>query len=161
MNWKRTASFTATALLALALYAAWLWQPARQVQRHTAHFLKAVERRNSDKIAAFLADDYSDRWGHDKEFVVRETREVFRHFIFIEIQNDPAEPSFAGSEATLRSPVKISGQGSPIAQYVMEKVNALRTPFFFTWRRGSWKPWDWRLMRIDHSELEIGAERAF
>ena len=131
MDLKRTAIFTAAALLALALYAAWLWQPARQVQRHTVHFLKAVERRNWDKVVTFVADDYSDRWGHDKEFVLRDAREVFRQFVFIEIQNDPTEPTFAGNEATLRNPVKISGQGSLIAQYVMEKVNTLRTPLDF------------------------------
>ena len=93
--------------------------------------------------------------------MLRETREVLRAFLFIEIQNDPAEPTFAGNEATVRSPVKITGQGSPVAQYVMEKVNTLRTPFYFTWRRGSWKPWDWQLMKIDHAELEIGQERMF
>ena len=57
-------------LAASALYAAWLGQPARQVRLHTAHFLGTVERRKWNRVQAFVADNYSDRWGHDKEFVL-------------------------------------------------------------------------------------------
>ena len=148
-------------LTAAALYAAWLWQPARQVRLHTAHFLGAVERRKWDRVQSFVADNYSDRWGHDKEFVLRETREVFRQFLFLTIQSDPAPPVLAGPDATVSTPVKLAGDGSPIAQFAVEKVNTLRAPFIFTWHRASWRPWDWRLTRVEQPELEIEMERGF
>ena len=148
-------------LAAAALYAAWLWQPARQVRLHTAHFLGAVERRNWEKVRSFVADDYSDRWGHDKEFVLREAREVFRQFLFLTIQNDPAPPALDGRDATITAPVRLAGDGSPIAQFVVEKVNTLHAPFTFTWRRADWRPWAWQLTRVEQPELEIEMERAF
>jgi hypothetical protein len=161
MDFKKIALLSGTALLALALYCTWLWQPARQVQRHTATFLKAVERRKWDKVATLMADDYADRWEHDKGFVLHNAPPVFRQFVTLEIQNDPSLPEEVGKEGTSYTIVRISGQGSPIAQYVTEKVNVLRSPFFFTWRRASWKPWDWQLTRLEQSELEIPDESIF
>ena len=161
MDGKKNARTAAAVLAAAALYAAWLWQPARQVRLHTAHLLGAVERRQWDRVQTFVADNYSDRWGHDKEFVLRETREVFRQFLFLTIQSDPAPPALDGTDATIGTPLKLAGSGSPVAQFAVEKVNTLRAPFTFTWHRASWRPWDWRLTRVEQPELEIEMERGF
>ena len=156
---RKKIALAALVVLAAALYAAWLWQPARQVRLHTAHFLGAVERRQWDRVGKFVADDYSDRWGHDKEFVLRETREVFGQFLFLTIQSDPGTPVIAGREAAVSTPVKLAGNGSPVAQFVVEKVNTLRAPFTFAWRRASWRPWDWQLTHVEQPELEIDMAR--
>ena len=161
MDLKKRALAAAAVLAALALYAAWLWQPARQVRLHTAHFLGAVERRKWDRAQTFVADNYSDRWGHDKEFVLRESREVFRQFIFLTIQRDPAPPTITGPDAEIRTPIKLAGNGSPIAQLAVEKINTLRMPFTFTWHRTGWQPWSWQLTRIDQPELDLEMERGF
>ena len=158
---KKRALLAAAVLAALALYAAWLWQPERQVRLHTAHFLGAVERRQWERAQAFVADNYSDRWGHDKEFVIRESREVFRHFLFLTIQSDPAPPAISGRDAGISTPIKIAGDGSPIAHLVVERVNTLRSPFTFTWHRPGWQPWHWQLTRVGQPELEIEGERGF
>jgi len=142
--------------LALVLYSAWLWQPARQVRLHTAHLLKAVEGRRWKKVDSFIADNYSDRWNHDKEFVLRESSEVFSQFLFPMIESRPLSCSISGSTGVTRDLVMIAGGGSPVAQIVTERVNRLRQPFVFTWERASWKPWDWRLTRFDQPELDIG-----
>ena len=156
MDRKQWYIFVSVAPLALALYSVWLWQPERQVRLHTAHLLKAVEGRRWNKVDAFVADNYSDRWGHDKGFVVRESNEVFRQFLFLTIESQTLSCSISSSTGMTRDRVKISGSGSPVAQVVTERVNRLEQPFVFTWARMTWKPWDWRLTRIDQPELEIG-----
>jgi hypothetical protein len=161
MDRKTLALAAAAFLLCSALYAAWLWQPERQVRLHHAHFLGAVERRKWDKVQGFVADNYSDRWGHDKEFVLREAREVFRQFLFLTIQGEPQSCSITGREAEIRAPIRLAGDGSPIAHLVVERVNALREPFAFAWARQSWRPWDWQLTRLDHPALDLDRERAF
>ena len=143
--------------MALVLFLLWLWQPERQVRLHTSHFLKKVERRNWEAARNFLADNYSDRWGHSKETAIGDAREVFRQFLFITIENRTDSCEMTGDRATARTTVRISGSGGPIAQLVMERVNTLRGPFSFEWRKASWKPWDWRLTTVEHPELR--AER--
>jgi hypothetical protein len=143
------------ALLTLVFYSAWLWRPERQVRLHTAHLLKAVEGRRWKKVDAFVADNYSDRWNHDKGFVLRASNEVFGQFLFLSIQSQTLTCEVSGSTGVTRDRVKIGGSGGPIAQLVVEQVNRLQQPFVFTWERMSWKPWDWRLTRFDQPELAI------
>ena len=128
---------------------------------HTTHFLKKVERQNWNKALVFIADDYKDRWGHDKESVLRETREVVGQFLFLTIENKTVACDLHGASATARTVVKITGTGGPLAQLVMERVNSLREPFTFEWRQPGWKPWHWQLTRVDQPELRLDAAGAF
>lgn len=158
MDLKRAAFGCAAALLALAIWLAWLWQPERQIRLHTAHLLGGIERRSWKRVGDFLADDYSDRWGHDKAFVIEGLRQVFGNFLFLRIEHRVIRASVSGSEGACEAQVKISGQGGPIAQLVATKVNGLAEPFTFTWRQRSGWPWDWDLSRVDHPTLNPDAE---
>lgn len=140
-----------------ALWLLWLWQPERQVRLHTTHFLKKVEQRNWAAARTFLAEDYTDRWKHDKTSALGDAREVFSQFLFLTIQNHTEDCTVQGSNATTHTRVKISGQGGPLAQLVVEKVNVLRQPFAFTWRRVGRAPWNWELTFIDQPELDADA----
>src|ERR1051326_7988870 len=55
----RSSFYIALALaLTLGLYLTWLWQPERQIDRHTQHLLRRVEHRDWAGLSAFLAEDY-------------------------------------------------------------------------------------------------------
>src|SRR3954465_12454205 len=103
----------AAVLVGLALYLPWLWQPERQVRLHTSHFLKKVERRNWDAAGNFLADEYSDRWGHTKQSALDNAREAFRQFLFLTVENRTDLVEFSGESATTRTMIKVSGNGGP------------------------------------------------
>lgn len=151
----------AVALALFGLYLLWLWQPERQVRLHTSHFLKKVEQRNWEAARKFLANDYHDRWEHDAETAIGDAREAFRQFLFVTIENRTDSCEMAPGSATTRTVIKISGQGGPVAQLVMERVNTLHGPFTFDWRQASWKPWDWQLTKVDHPDLNTERFRGF
>lgn len=159
MDPKRLALAVAAALLAVGLWLAWLWQPERQMRLHTATLIKSIERRNWSKVQDLLADNYSDRWGHDKNFVVGGLHQVFGSFVFLKIEHKNQAVDVDAGRTVTR--VKMSGQGSVVAQYVMAKVNGLTAPFTFTWQKRSGKPWDWHLTAVDHPTLDPGAELQF
>jgi hypothetical protein len=159
MDFKRLALAGIAALLALALWLAWLWQPERQLRLHTAGLLKAIERRNWSKVQGLLADNYSDRWGHDKGFVVEGLQQAFGGFVFLTVEHQPIGFNVPAGRVVER--VKVSGQGSVIAQYVMVKLNGLTDPFTFVWRQQSGKPWDWQLIAVDHPTFDPDKEPQF
>jgi hypothetical protein len=160
MDLKKSALAAMAGLVGLALYLTWLWQPELQVRLHQKHFLQAVERRNWDAVEKFLADDYADRWEHDKAFVVSASREVFRQFLFLTVEHRIESCVVEGADGVARVTVKITGSGGPVAQYVVSTVNALREPFVFSWvRRG--RPWDWQLIRFEQRELKLDQAPAF
>jgi len=149
------------ALALWALWLLWLWQPDRQVRLHTTHFLKKVERRNWDAARAFMAEDFSDRWGHNKTTALEDGRQVFAQFLFLTIENQIVNCEVQDGTEVAHTVLKIKGQGGAVAPFVMQAVNDLHEPFVFTWRRMGAAPWNWQLVRIDQSELKIDEERAF
>lgn len=152
MDPKRLALTAAAALVALGLWLAWLWQPERQVRLHTAGLIKGIERRNWSKVQDLLADNYSDRWGHDKAFVLSGLHQVFGSFVFLTVEHENLSVNAITGQTRTR--VKVSGQGGVVAQYVMTKVNGLPEPFTLTWAKRSGKPWDWHLTAVDHPTLD-------
>lgn len=158
---RRYAPAAAVILVLWALWLVWLWQPERQVRLHTTQFLKKVERRNWEGARNLIADDFTDRWGHDKNSALGDARDVFTQFLFLTIENRTDNCEMHGTEATTRTMVKISGNGGAVAQLVMERVNSLHEPFTFTWRKAGSAPWNWQLTRIDHPELNIDPSISF
>jgi hypothetical protein len=52
----------------------------------------------------------------------------------------------------------IDGAESEIMESLKERVNSLAAPFELEWRRLSAKPWDWKLVHVSNSALEIPAD---
>src|SRR5216684_3416386 len=79
-TWFREGFYGGLSLaLLIGLFLIWLWQPERQVARHTENFLRAVERKNWSHAADFIGNDYQDQWGDDRARVLERAREFFRY----------------------------------------------------------------------------------
>lgn len=143
-------------LIALAIYLAWLWQPARQVRKHQQAMLDAAESRSWQRVAAFLAADYQDQWKQDRALAISDAQEAFRYFLILGFtQENVRIASAANRERALTENLRIVGSGEGPAMFVKERVNQLTEPFTFIWKRESWKPWDWRLVEIRQPQLQI------
>ncbi|HXM32243.1 MAG TPA: hypothetical protein VN921_01225 [Chthoniobacterales bacterium] len=131
-----------------------LWQPERQVQLHSAHLLAQIEKKNWSGVAGFIADGYQDRWGHDRPVLLERLRAVFRFAGNPQItaKDVSVRAESARGFWTARITIAAAGEFAPVIE---ERVNALPTPFELEWRRGSNKPWDWKLVRVDNAALEI------
>lgn len=155
MDFRKSSLRALVALLLVVGWCTWLWQPAHQVRLHQKNLLKAYERRDWPGVDGFLDAKYADRWGYDKEFVLRASKEVFSQFLTLGISSEVVNCTASGSSGQISFRVKMQGQGSPLAPMVTERVNSLHEPFACEWARQSWKPWDWKLVRMDQPELDI------
>jgi hypothetical protein len=155
MNVKNAGALAGLAVVALALHGLWLWQPERQILKHHRHFLDAVARRNWTRVAAFMDESFTTRWGYNKTDALRESREVLGQFFSLTITGEPAECLITGSTATVSVRLKFEGNGTAVAEYAKNEVNALTEPFAFQWTRKSWKPWDWKLAGVDNPQLRL------
>ncbi len=141
--------------LALGIHAALLWKPERQVRLHQLHLLQSVERRDWPRFIRFIDDEYSDAWQHDKSFVTKATREVFRNFIWVTIVQRNDIIRVGSGSATVTAALVVAGNGGPFGEAVKQRVNGCTEPFLFRWRKNSWKPWDWQLVGFEQRELEL------
>ncbi len=155
MNRRNYALSAAAFGIALLIHCVALWQPARQVRLHQQHLLRSVENRDWPRFESFIDDHYSDRWGHDKSFVTKESREVFRQFIWVTVQQREDVISMTPGLGAESARLVIAGAGGPLGEAVKQRVNGLAGPCEFRWKKAGWKPWEWKLVEFDQAELEI------
>ncbi len=141
--------------LVSVIYCSVLWQPERQIRLHQLHWLESLEDRHWKSFASDISESYSDRWHHDKNFLLQNTEEVFRQFLFLSITQTPGELLVGDGSATYSVSLRLSGSGGPLGQMAIDRVNSLQGPFTFRWEKQSWKPWDWKLGEANHPKLEI------
>jgi hypothetical protein len=142
--------------IAVGLYLARLWSAERQVQLHTQHLVQSLEGRNWTKFTSFLADEYKDQWGQDRPLVLQRSRALFGYLRGIRIVSTGAQVQAGRRAGFWRGKIDIKGaENSELASMVKERVNRLNSPFTLEWRQISWKPWDWKLLRVSNEALEL------
>lgn len=152
---------SAVLLLVLLFGLPWL-SPARGVERAWARLIDGIEDNDFGDVAAVLHDDYKDGWGLAKAEVLSLGQTMRRQFLLCTIEYRPHRVELSGDKrrATVSSVVRFGGTpGSPVAQAIIQYSNQTGRPTSFEWVRGSWKPWDWKLVRIDNPEATPGVRR--
>ena len=144
-------------LFAACILGTWLfrlWGAENQVRLHSEHLLRQVEKRSWSGVENFLAPDYHDDWGDDRALLLQRLRLVLRMFSSLTISASEPQIEVQLPDARWRARVQLTGAG-PMAPEVIAQVNGLTTPFVLHWRRQSWHPWDWKLVRVTNESLEI------
>lgn len=150
-------SFYAGALLAaiIGLWLAQLWQAEKQVRLHNDHFLQQIAERDWSGAGDFIAADYHDDWGHDRKELLNRLHLVLGFFTSLTINTANPQVSANAPAGWWSAKVRIEGSGSEFAPAIVERVNSVTEPFVLHWRRESWRPWDWKLVRVSNPALEI------
>ena len=141
--------------VALGLYLFQLWQPGRQVELHTANLLDAIEDGDWADVTEFLAESYEDQWGHDRQSAVARLRNVARYARELRFETTDRVVIAAGEEGEWRGRVRIEVDQSELSAYLRERLTQLDSPFTARWRQQSWKPWDWKLVHVSNTALEL------
>ena len=141
--------------LLIGLFLIWLWQPERQVNRHTENFLRTIEKRHWTGVADFVGNDYQDQWGDDRARVLERMRKVLRYVRRIRIDVTNAAVRIDSQRGYWNAKIIIDGDQGEVMALIKERVNSLATLFELEWRRQSAKPWDWELVRVSNASLEI------
>jgi hypothetical protein len=148
-------------LILAAIVGIWLtrlWGAENQVQLHTEHLLHQIEKRNWAGAGDFLAVSYHDDWGDDRQLMISRLRLGLRFFSNLTITAKEVEIRLEGDTATWRARIQIAGSGGEMAPQAVEEINRLTTPFGLHWQKESWKPWDWKLVQVRNSELQLPAD---
>ena len=141
--------------LLVAIYLMWLWQPERQVRRHTANLFHAVEQKNWTRVGNFIADNYRDQWGDDRSILLVRTRELFRYLKNVKLAATESTIRIDDRSAIWEGRITIEGDPGEAMLLLKERFNSVKTPFQLQWRRLSRKPWDWKLIEVRNPDLTI------
>jgi hypothetical protein len=155
----RRGSYVSLALaLCVGLYLIWLWQPERQVKRHTANFFHAIENKNWEAAAGFIAAAYQDQWGDDRARVLERLREGFRYIRGARIIASNPSVHVETQRAVWSSKITLYSSDDDVMEVLEQRLNSLQTPFKLEWQHFSGKPWDWKLTRVSNPAFEIPSD---
>ena len=143
------------AAVVVGLWLAQLWPAEKQVRLHSEHFLRQIEKRNWSAAGDFIATDYRDDWGHDRSLVLNRLRLTLQFFSSLTITESDSQVRLNPSAGSWSAKIQIGSRGGEIAPEIIARVNSLTGPFELHWRRESWRPWDWKLVRVSNPSLEL------
>jgi hypothetical protein len=144
--------------LCVGIYLFWLWQPERQVRDHAENFFRAIENKNWDATADFIAADYQDQWGADHQRVLERLREGFRYVRGPRIIASNSTVQVAMQHAVWSGKIALYSSDDDVMEVLDQRVNSLQSPFKLEWHHFSAKPWDWKLVRVSNPAFEIPAD---
>ena len=140
------------------LYLMWLWRPEHQVRLHTENFFHAMDGRNWETVADFIADDYHDQWDNDRTRLLERMREGFRWVRGSRITASDARVQAETNRAIWIGKIVVYSGDDGVMQLLDERVNRLPAPFELEWHHVSRKPWDWKLVRVSNPAFQIPAD---
>ncbi|MEP7015516.1 MAG: hypothetical protein ABI925_08760 [Verrucomicrobiota bacterium] len=140
--------------LIVGLVLSWIWQPERQVRRHTEALFQAIERGNWDDLSSFIASDYRDQWGHNRARVMERIR-AFGYLGEVRINSPRSSVQIDHRRGKWTGKIAIEPNHGEVAIFIKEHINSATIPFELEWHRLSIKPWDWKLVRVSNSDLDI------
>jgi hypothetical protein len=143
--------------LLVGLLLQWLWQPERQINRHTENLFHRIERKDWSGTSAFIGAEYLDQWGQDRALMLTRMREAFAYVRDVKIQYVNPTVEIAKRRAVWRAKITAHGGDSELTALLKERVNSLATPFELEWHQVSGKPWDWKLTSVRNQDLELPA----
>ena len=142
-------------MLVVSALGLWWWlQPERQVRRAQKRLIAAIESRDVAAFEHMLADDYRDRWGHNKAIVTSHMSEVLRQFLFLTVEHVEKDVRFGGDTWAIDAKITLKGTGGPLANHAKDEVGRLKEPFTITWRKNG-GPTKWVVVSVGQSELEL------
>lgn len=157
MNFRLVLRTVLALLLIAALWFAW-WvfgrSPEAQVRAAHAAFIKAVEDRDWDEVADWLAPSYTDAYQHNRETAVADAKKYLGGFFTLTLKMDPMTVQGAKGQALVKSLIKLEGNGIGYSQVVLGYANQLTEPWIFHWSNpGRW-PWEWQVTMIHNDQVQ-------
>lgn len=138
----------------------WL-SPGKGVERAYEKLISGVMENDFEDVTLVIDADYRDAWDLNRAEAITLAQELRRHFIICGIESSEPKLTLLNGKhsATMAARIQFQGTGDPVAQALVQYSAQTRSPTTFTFVRHSWKPWDWKLSRIDNAEASAGVRR--
>ena len=153
-------------LLILGLVLVWLaysfvfvWPAHIQLPTKQDAFLSSIEDGDDHVWEDLISEAYQDQWEFSKSNVLVSLSDVRTNLMALHISWEPEAPEILEDEARLTGDLNFEATALFGADFVTSRLNNLKTPWVFTWKKESWKPWSWKLVRIENPSLSLDGYR--
>lgn len=146
-------------LLVLGGAYGWSWMdPQRGLERRWDAVLEAIESGEWETFQGYLAADYKDGFGYDRDRVVVVGKSVFGRFEALSLTRQDSTVEVQGDVGVTSARIRIGGHGDPLALAIVQGSRAMPTTTTFRWRRLG-RPWEWELVSVDDPDVASNVRR--
>lgn len=132
------------------------WAPERTVLRKQTALFKAAEGKKIGRLKKHISHDYHDRWGFSGDDLAESIMDARNQFLAMSVLRSEEQESLvvSGGEANFETLIEIGGTPSgPAGLGARQRINQLGKPFIFTWKKESFLPSSWRLVRLENEAV--------
>jgi len=129
-------------------------RPERAVRKKQESLVDGIERRSPARMRRLISEEYGDRWGFTRDDAVEAMLDAGSQFLVLVVDSEERGFERKDSRVEVSAILTLSGRpAGPAAGEVTRRINRLDAPFVFTWKKESFLPQSWRLVRIDNEDL--------
>ncbi|CAN5898679.1 hypothetical protein BH11VER1_BH11VER1_29420 [soil metagenome] len=143
----------AVIVLIVWLILPYLDSPEKQLEKRHQDLISAASRRSWKEVEEMIAADYKDEWEQKREDSVTTARQLLSGFLVLDMTWKQESLSIIGNTAQAKGLVTIDGKGMGGSEFIMDRVNRVKAPWVFTWRKDGTKRTDWKLISVSNEEL--------
>ena len=133
------------------------WSGEKGAQKAHENFISYFSEKRFGKCSNYISEEYSDQWHFNNDEIALALRDYAKHF-FLYFQANWENNSIRKVSETfhITGNLKIDGKGNQLTEIIMKESNKhLLHPFTFHWIKSNPLPWSWKLIKIEHSKLEV------
>lgn len=142
-------------LLAMAYLLFFRWTSSAQLEKAQATLISGIEDNRWSRCKEVVSPTYSDRWGWTRDDLGLVFQDMRSQFLVLTLELQNPVWDIAARKATFKAQLRLRGTPLGVGASIERMVNREVEPMFFYWEKTSWTPWSWKLVRLNHSEVEI------
>lgn len=142
-------------LVVMAYLLGFRWTSTAQLEKQMNALITGIEDNRWSRSGDRVSERYEDRWGWRKDDLRLVFQDVRSQFLVLGLELENPVWDIAGRKATFKAQLRVRGTPFGLGSSIEGMVNREREPMFFYWEKESWSPWSWRLVKMNHAELEI------
>ena len=119
-------------------------------------FLIAIEEGDNSAWNSLLSESYLDQWEFSKSNAMVALQDVRSQLIGLHIKWESESTMIDEGRGSLQGKMQFEATGFFATDFITSRVNSLDAPWVFQWRKESWLPWSWKLVRIENEDLNLG-----
>ena len=131
------------------------WNSSAQLAKSQAALLSGIEDNRWARCESQISERYADRWGWKRDDLRLVFQDIRSQFLALGLHLDGATWDMAGERATFSGRLRLEGAPIGIGASIQSMVNRETAPIVFRWEKESWQPWSWKLVSINHPEIDV------
>lgn len=142
------------AVLVMSYLLLFRWNSTAQLEKQQAALISGIEDNRWGRCEKRISENYEDLWGWKRDDLRLVFADIRSQFLAMGLYLDNPVWDVASRKATLNAKVRIEGSPLGMGSTIQRMVNREDEPMTFTWEKESWQPWSWKLVRINHPEID-------